>query len=101
MIGGSSAINGMVWARGQPQDFDAWARLGNRGWSYRDVLPIFKRMESYVGGDDEYRGRSGPMRIVGASRVAVALYLGRCTRPSARGGCWASHLAGPFWWAQC
>lgn len=40
-------------------------------------------------------------RIVGASRVAVALYLGRCTRPSARGGCWASHLVGPFWWAQC
>ena len=69
MIGGSSAINGMVWARGQPQDFDAWARLGIRGWSYRDVLPIFKRMESYVGGDDEYRGRSGPMRI---SDVTVA-----------------------------
>ncbi len=63
MLGGSSAINGMVWVRGQPQDFDTWAQLGNRGWSYQDVLPIFKRMESYAGGDGEYRGREGPLRI--------------------------------------
>jgi choline dehydrogenase len=63
MLGGSSAINGMVWVRGQPQDFDTWAQLGNRGWSYQDVLPIFKRMESYQGGDADYRGREGPLRI--------------------------------------
>ncbi len=63
MLGGSSAINGMVWVRGQPQDFDTWAQLGNRGWSYQDVLPVFKRMESYAGGDSEYRGREGPLRI--------------------------------------
>ena len=63
MLGGSSAINGMVWVRGQPQDFDTWAQLGNRGWSYQDVLPVFKRMESYDGGDGEYRGRGGPLRI--------------------------------------
>ena len=42
MLGGSSAINGMVWVRGQRQDYDHWAQLGNRGWSYQDVLPIFK-----------------------------------------------------------
>jgi choline dehydrogenase len=63
MLGGSSAINGMVWVRGQRQDYDHWAQLGNRGWSYQDVLPIFKGMESYTGGDGEVRGRHGPLKI--------------------------------------
>ena len=63
MLGGSSAINGMVWVRGQRQDYDHWAQLGNRGWSYQDVLPIFKTMESYASGDGEIRGREGPLRI--------------------------------------
>jgi len=63
MLGGSSAINGMVWVRGQRQDYDHWAQLGNRGWSYQDVLPIFKSMESYVGGDGEVRGREGPLKV--------------------------------------
>ena len=63
MLGGSSAINGMVWVRGQRQDYDHWAQLGNRGWSYQDVLPIFKSMESYAGGDGEIRGRDGPLKI--------------------------------------
>jgi choline dehydrogenase len=63
MLGGSSAINGMVWVRGQRQDYDHWAQLGNRGWSYQDVLPLFKSMESYAGGDGELRGREGPLKI--------------------------------------
>lgn len=63
MLGGSSSINGMVFVRGQAQDFDTWAQLGNRGWSYQDVLPLFRRMESYAGGDDEYRGRDGPLKV--------------------------------------
>ena len=63
LLGGSSAINGMVFVRGQAEDFDGWAQLGNRGWSYRDVLPLFRRMESYAGGEDEYRGRDGPLRV--------------------------------------
>ena len=63
LLGGSSAINGMVYVRGQAQDFDHWAQLGNRGWSYQDVLPFFKRMESYDGGDDAFRGRDGPLKI--------------------------------------
>ena len=63
MLGGSSAINGMVWVRGQRQDYDHWAQLGNRGWSYQDVLPIFKGMESYAGGDGEVRGRDGPLKV--------------------------------------
>ena len=54
----------MVFVRGQAQDFDTWAQMGNRGWSYNDVLPIFKRMESYAGeGDDAFRGREGPLRV--------------------------------------
>jgi choline dehydrogenase len=63
MLGGSSAINGMVWVRGQPQDYDHWAQLGNRGWSYHDVLPIFKGIERYDGGSDELRGRRGPLKV--------------------------------------
>lgn len=63
MVGGSSAINGMVWVRGQSHDYDHWAQLGNRGWSYQDVLPIFKELEDYDGGDAEFRGRGGPLKI--------------------------------------
>ncbi|MBH68439.1 MAG: choline dehydrogenase [Rhodospirillaceae bacterium] len=63
MLGGSSSINGMVFVRGQPQDYDHWAQLGNRGWSYADVLPIFKKMECYDGGSDETRGRNGILRV--------------------------------------
>ncbi len=64
MLGGSSSINGLAFVRGQSQDFDTWAQMGNRGWSYKDVLPYFKRMESYKGdGDDTFRGRNGPLRV--------------------------------------
>jgi choline dehydrogenase len=64
LLGGSSAINGLAFVRGQAQDFDTWAQLGNQGWSYEDVLPFFKRMESYQGGgDDRYRGREGPIKV--------------------------------------
>ena len=63
LLGGSSAINGNAFVRGQRQDFDTWAQLGNRGWSYEDVLPFFKRLESYEGGDETLRGRGGPLRV--------------------------------------
>lgn len=63
LLGGSSSINGMVFVRGQAQDYDTWAQLGNRGWSYREVLPYFKSMESYSGGEDAFRGRDGPLRV--------------------------------------
>ncbi len=64
LLGGSSSINGMVFVRGQSQDYDQWAQLGNRGWSYREVLPIFRDMESYQGSaDDEFRGRGGPLKV--------------------------------------
>ena len=73
MLGGSSSINGMVFIRGQAQDYDHWAQLGNRGWSYQDVLPIFKRMERYDGGSDEYRGRAGVLRVTDTPRQKVPL----------------------------
>jgi choline dehydrogenase len=63
LLGGSSSINGMAFVRGQAQDFDHWAQMGNQGWSYADVLPFFRRMETYDGGDDEFRGRNGPLRV--------------------------------------
>ncbi len=73
MLGGSSSINGMVYIRGQAQDYDHWAQLGNRGWSYADVLPIFKRMESFDGGSDKFRGRNGILRVTHTPRHKVPL----------------------------
>jgi len=68
MLGGSSSINGLAFVRGQAQDFDTWAQMGNQGWSYDHVLPLFKRMERYEGGgDDRYRGRDGPLRVTDPS----------------------------------
>jgi len=64
VIGGSSAINGMVYTRGNPQDYDEWRdEFGCSGWSYADVLPYFMRMESAKAGDDRYRGRKGPLKV--------------------------------------
>ncbi len=63
-LGGSTAINGFNYNRGQPGDFDTWAQLGNRGWGYADVLPYFKRTEKRIGTSDErYRGAEGSLPI--------------------------------------
>ena len=62
-LGGSTSINGLVYNRGQREDFDGWAAMGNRGWSYAEVLPYFKRNERRAGGDDRYRGREGPLPV--------------------------------------
>ena len=63
LLGGSSSINGLVYVRGQPLDYDTWAQRGNRGWSYDDVLPIFKRMENYEHGSDDMRAQGGPLHV--------------------------------------
>jgi choline dehydrogenase len=63
VLGGSSAINGLLYIRGQHADFDDWARLGATGWSYREVLPFFKRSERYQGGESEYHGASGELCV--------------------------------------
>jgi choline dehydrogenase len=63
VIGGSSSINGMVYVRGHARDFDEWARLGASGWSFADVQPYFQRLEQSHGGEDGWRGRSGPVHV--------------------------------------
>ena len=62
VLGGSSSINGLMYQRGNPLDFDHWAEMGAKGWSYREVLPYFKRAETFAGGGDDYRGDRGPLR---------------------------------------
>ena len=62
-LGGSSSINGMLYVRGQPLDYDTWAQFGNRGWSYSQVLPYFKKSENYEPGGDDSRGRGGPLNV--------------------------------------
>jgi len=63
-LGGSTAVHGLLYARGQPEDFDEWAALGNSGWGYRDVLPYFMRNESWRGAEGGvHRGRTGPQPV--------------------------------------
>ncbi len=61
VLGGSSSINGMIYVRGQPEDFDHWSQLGNRGWGWDGVLPYFKKAESWEEGEDEFHGAEGPL----------------------------------------
>lgn len=63
VLGGSSSINGMVYVRGHARDYDHWSESGARGWAYADVLPYFKRMENSQGGQEGWRGTSGPLYI--------------------------------------
>ncbi|OJU49399.1 MAG: choline dehydrogenase [Mesorhizobium sp. 61-13] len=69
VIGGSSSINGMVYVRGHARDFDHWAEQGASGWAYADVLPYFKRMEASDGGEDGWRGTSGPLHVQRGTRT--------------------------------
>jgi choline dehydrogenase len=63
VLGGCSSINAMIYMRGQRSDYDEWAASGNRGWSWDEVLPAFKRMEDYVHGADEVHGAGGELRV--------------------------------------
>src|ERR1700761_3946799 len=63
VLGGSSALNGMIYIRGAKSDFDAWAYNGAPGWSYQDVLPYFKKSEDSSGGPSEYHGAGGPLPV--------------------------------------
>ena len=68
-LGGSSAINGMVYVRGARQDYDQWRQMGLRDWGYDDVLPFFKKLETHVDGEGPYHGGSGPIRVTHADDV--------------------------------
>jgi choline dehydrogenase len=74
-LGGSSAINGMLYVRGQPLDFDTWSQLGNRGWSYDSILPYFRKLENYDRPDEEIdtnaRAKGGPVNVVDSPSTNV------------------------------
>ncbi len=63
VLGGSSTVNGMLWVRGEPAEYDNWRDSGCAGWGHADVLPYLNRIESYAGGDSKLRGRDGPVNI--------------------------------------
>ena len=71
VIGGSSSINGLIYIRGQPEDYDHWAQLGNRGWSWDDCLPYFRRAERWEGEGSAVRGKDGPLFTSKMDRPAI------------------------------
>ena len=85
VVGGSGAVNGLVFLRGSPRDYDRWAQSGARGWAYDDVLPYFRRMETWSGEPSEERGTDGPIHAAEARHpspgaeafVAAALAMGQ------------------------
>ena len=66
LLGGSSTVNGLVWVRGLEIDYRTWEEMGARGWGYRDVLPYFKKSESWPGGADQWHGGDGPIHVENA-----------------------------------
>ncbi len=76
VLGGSSATNGLAYIRGQAEDYDAWARAGNIGWGYADLLPYFRRGEDQQRGADRYHGVGGPLLVSDPPRGF------RCATPS-------------------
>ena len=63
VLGGSSSLNGLLYVRGQPQDYNRWRQMGNTGWGWDDVLPLFKRAENNERGADEFHGNTGPLSV--------------------------------------
>lgn len=83
VLGGSGSINDMIYIRGFPWDFDGWQALGNPGWGWQDVLPYFKKIEDYPGGDAEYRARGGPIHVTDMAEGAHPLcrvFIETCRR---------------------
>ena len=84
-LGGTSSINGMLYVRGNPADYDNWAQMGCRGWSYDEVLPFFRKSETYRGnGDPAYRSRGGPLIVEDYRTILPSdppLCRGRASRP--------------------
>ncbi len=70
VIGGSSSINGMVYVRGHPRDFDRWEELGADGWNYASCLPYFKKAENWIDGENDYRGGNGPLSVCAGNKMS-------------------------------
>jgi choline dehydrogenase len=118
VLGGSSSINGLIYVRGQPEDYDHWAQLGNRGWSFDDVLPYFKKTENWEGEENAWRSKRGPLRtsfmtekpplcqavVAAGQQIGLAFRedmnslphggIGYCQQT--RGGRWRASAAGAF-----
>ena len=71
VLGGSGSINGMVWARGQAADYNSWAKVAGSSWSYSSVLPFFKRVENWEGGETDFHGGKGLMHIERAKKRGI------------------------------
>jgi len=95
VLGGSSSVNAMVYVRGQPQDYDAWAAAGNVGWGWADVLPYFKKAEHNERGADAWHGTGGPLNVMdlrspssfGPRFVQAAQQAGHAVNPDFNGAC--------------
>jgi choline dehydrogenase len=77
VLGGSSSVNGLLYVRGQKEDYELWRQMGNVGWGWNDVLPCFKRSEDWEGGESDLRGAGGPLAVsrTRLSRRAVDAYV--------------------------
>ena len=84
VIGGSSSINGMVYVRGHPQDFDRWEELGAGGWNYASCLPYFKKAESWIDGENDYRGGMDRSRFVPGTKCPGTRSMKLLSRPEAK-----------------
>src|SRR5690348_17520201 len=71
VLGGSLSINGLIYIRGQPEDFEHWAQLGNRGWAWDDCLPYFRKAERWEGDGSAVRGKGGPLFTSKTDRPAI------------------------------
>jgi choline dehydrogenase len=74
VLGGSSSINGMVYVRGHARDFDEWAEHGAEGWDYAHCLPYFRKADDWAFGEDDYRGRGGPLAVNNGNQMKNPLY---------------------------
>ncbi|HEY5800601.1 MAG TPA: GMC family oxidoreductase N-terminal domain-containing protein, partial [Burkholderiaceae bacterium] len=85
-LGGSSSSNAMVYTRGHPSDYDTWAALGNPGWSWRELLPLFIRNENYEGGASSLRGSGGPLNVAEqrTPNLLTGVYLQACRQAGYR-----------------
>jgi choline dehydrogenase-like flavoprotein len=72
VLGGSSSINGMLFVRGNPKNFDDWADEGCKGWGWDDVLPAYKKMENWEGGASDVRGAGGPVQVTRVKNITEA-----------------------------
>lgn len=82
LLGGTSSVNGMLYVRGHASDYDNWANLGNVGWSYKDVLPYFKKSEDSAQGANEYHGVGGPLHVAKLKNISklTQAYLDACAQ---------------------